>query len=770
MGRILDIYNEMQKQNAANTTPTEKGSYPGDAGSNGVDFAKFEDLINNPDVYLSGDSGDKSNFVNNATSDLSSLLKGLLNLPGVAIGAVTNPSSIPDTIAKAGGGILGEYNDLLGQPFRDGGIHAPDLKKTGQHLYERPVSSILDIIPFIKPLKALGGVGKTGEATSAVANTSRASTAAEAVSRAAPEAVSRAAPEVSKEALVQDLMATLKDPKSFERGVIPYPNTIERLDASIASKAAQSSPKYAARYIDDLGGKAFVPGEAGAIELAAPAADQAASAVAQAASGGEGVSKIGRFANKLAESLNPASKKMISKQNYSDSVIDIGNIENKFGVTGEATAAGKAKAYTQGKITSGAEISKKLANSNYSTDSIALGKLLKNKLLSTASFDELKEVNRIVNGVKRGGLFDLKTGNQIIDAQKLNKLKESLYEYGSQNSVARKVGEDAARVIRELLDEKVDGIRPHLNDYQVLAEGFNKLPEPNALTGGGIFDLLKKAGGAAASKGTQFAYNKAGGAGAEAAAGAAPKAGIIGKTAGLVGKGATSRYNQAFRNYPTGSGEQTQAPQSVGQGSQEQDLMALLTQAAGQGASSKGTNPYPIEKYTQDIANDPKNLAVYKEIFNAYQKEFADAKVPVGIQNQLIAAESALTIINEIENLYGQLGNSDNGLVASLQGIGKTAGAALQTDERARAYQSTKAAASRRLIKAMGEVGTLSKSDIDAAQALIPGLSDSTDTAALKLETLRSIINSNKQTIQSKYQTNETTGGGDLMSLLQSLQ
>lgn len=583
-----------------------------------------------------------------ATEDASALIQGILNLPRLGFQAVTNPASIPDIAVNAGGGIVNEYKDLITNP--------------AQHAYEKPFSTILDIIPFIKPAKALASAGKAGKAAEA---------------------------------------------------------------ANVSSKTAK------------------------------------------AASVGENVSTVGRGSNKVAEFLNPASKKMLAKQAYSDNVIDIGNVENRYGITGQATTAGKAKAYTQGKIISGSELGKILKKSNFTIDNAKLGDLLEEKLLANSSFEELKDIKRVVSGIKRGGQFDIKKGSQTFDPLRLNKIKEDLYEYGPKASVARGVGEKAAAVIRDLIDDNVEGSRPFLNDYQVLAEGFNALPETSGplARGGGVFDLLRQATSGAIGKTTQAVYNVAG----DSVPGV-PGGGLVKGAATKALKIPNSRYNQLFRNYPQAALPSIAAGGGTQQEEDQVDLTALLSQLdGGTDTAQAEENPYPIEAYVEDLQRDRKNADVYKKIFDAYQDKFAEQKIPVSIQNQLIAGESALTIVDEIEKQYAKLNQSDFGPLASILGLGKELGARTQTDELAKSYKASIQSASRRLIKAMGETGQLSAQDVEAAKQLIPGLGDSTDTARNKLDSLRAIIGSNISTIKNKYGDSQASQSGDYSALLQQL-
>lgn len=114
-----------------------------------------------PSISLGG-------LASNAGKDLYDIVNGVLNIPAVAkqgiIDRIKKGQMIdPQSLAGAAGetmikGIINEYNQALGEPLKGGDI----LGRIGQRAYEKPVSTALDVLPFIKLGKA-GAAGKAVE-------------------------------------------------------------------------------------------------------------------------------------------------------------------------------------------------------------------------------------------------------------------------------------------------------------------------------------------------------------------------------------------------------------------------------------------------------------------------------------------------------------------------------------------------------------------------------------------------------------------------------
>lgn len=132
-------------------------------------------------------------FVGNAGQDTKDLLNGVLGMPRnlydqaaainqqggqlpdargnigqAAANAATQTGALFNaTIAQPLGGLLNEANQVTGRPFEGGDI----LGRIGQRAYQKPVTTLLDVLPALqgaKALKATGAVGRAGAVTKAV--------------------------------------------------------------------------------------------------------------------------------------------------------------------------------------------------------------------------------------------------------------------------------------------------------------------------------------------------------------------------------------------------------------------------------------------------------------------------------------------------------------------------------------------------------------------------------------------------------------------------
>jgi hypothetical protein len=116
-------------------------------------------------------SGD---IVSNAGNDVKGILNGILGLPGNIFNqeagyvkeAAQDPNILTSTlkmvaspfrlIGNMAGGVVNEYNQALGQPLQGGDIVGRILNRA----YQKPVTTALDVLPFLQAGKAAMG-GKT---------------------------------------------------------------------------------------------------------------------------------------------------------------------------------------------------------------------------------------------------------------------------------------------------------------------------------------------------------------------------------------------------------------------------------------------------------------------------------------------------------------------------------------------------------------------------------------------------------------------------------
>lgn len=156
-------------QTGTQTTTTQNGSL----------YDAFEDVPDtanssagfNPEAQVKSESW-LGNLTKNAGNDLYSIVNGVLNIPSAVkegvIARIKEGKPIdPMSLGVAGGhtilkGAINEYNELLGRPMEGGDV----LGRIGQRAYEKPVSTVLDVLPFIGPLKKLATGSKASKVTS----------------------------------------------------------------------------------------------------------------------------------------------------------------------------------------------------------------------------------------------------------------------------------------------------------------------------------------------------------------------------------------------------------------------------------------------------------------------------------------------------------------------------------------------------------------------------------------------------------------------------
>jgi len=105
--------------------------------------------------------GEKSlgGLFENAGRDLGENLQGIASLPGAIAAILSGKVNLPDAGANVARGIFDEYKDIVTHPV--------------ETAYNKPISTALDIIPFLGAagkLKNLGRAGKVAQAVEAVDN------------------------------------------------------------------------------------------------------------------------------------------------------------------------------------------------------------------------------------------------------------------------------------------------------------------------------------------------------------------------------------------------------------------------------------------------------------------------------------------------------------------------------------------------------------------------------------------------------------------------
>lgn len=124
-------------------------------------------------------------------------------------------------------------------------------------------------------------------------------------------------------------------------------------------------------------------------------------------------------------------------------------------------------------------------------------------------------------------------------------------------------------------------------------------------------------------------------------------------------------------------------------------------------------------------------------------KTISDYMNPEGGADQRKAqakASNAKNIINSFEQQLQDIGLSNSGPGARVQGVTRQVGAAIGTDQKAKVYNDLRKGFASNMIRAFGEVGTLTDVDINRALGLIPSLGDTQFEAARKLQEMRSLL------------------------------
>lgn len=144
-----------------------------------------------------------------------------------------------------------------------------------------------------------------------------------------------------------------------------------------------------------------------------------------------------------------------------------------------------------------------------------------------------------------------------------------------------------------------------------------------------------------------------------------------------------------------------------------------------------------------------KNIGDLNTMLMAYEKVYGENQLSAQEKTAMKSAMEGLNLVDIIEENYQELQNrkltaKKGGILNRLEGAAKGNYAALtqegENGAAAATYASTINAFLSKLSRASGEKGVLTDKDIDRIQKAIPDFSDSPETAAMKLKTIREII------------------------------
>lgn len=178
-------------------------------------------------------------------------------------------------------------------------------------------------------------------------------------------------------------------------------------------------------------------------------------------------------------------------------------------------------------------------------------------------------------------------------------------------------------------------------------------------------------------------------------------------------------------------------------------------------APTANTDTSRLDQITRamDLALAAGDLDSYSKLASLYQTAYkiyapvAEATSPASSlnatqQGNLAKLESAGTAINQLEQLYDQAGGAQGRLGGSLAQFG----GALGINSGASAYENAARGLINQIAAAVGKTDSLNtEGEVQRALDLVPKITDTPEEAQTKLQSLRNMLNANKQTYQSIY-------------------
>lgn len=172
-------------------------------------------------------------------------------------------------------------------------------------------------------------------------------------------------------------------------------------------------------------------------------------------------------------------------------------------------------------------------------------------------------------------------------------------------------------------------------------------------------------------------------------------------------------------------------------------------------------NTARLEQITRamDLALAAGDLDSYSQLASLYQtayKIYAPAETATGgasslnatQQNNLAKLESAGSAIDQLEQLYNQAGGGQGRLGGKLAEIGANLG----MNSAASSYNSAARGLINQIAAAVGKTDSLNtEGEVQRALDLVPKITDTPEEAQVKLQSLRNMLNANKQTYQNIY-------------------
>lgn len=152
-----------------------------------------------------------------------------------------------------------------------------------------------------------------------------------------------------------------------------------------------------------------------------------------------------------------------------------------------------------------------------------------------------------------------------------------------------------------------------------------------------------------------------------------------------------------------------------------------------------------------DLTSFATLLDLYKqasELYGGDNTSNAASKLNATQQNNLAKLEAASTAIDELESLYNQAGGGQGRIGGNIAEFGAKLG--LNND--ASAYNSAARGLINQIAAAVGKTDSLNtEGEVQRAMDLVPKITDTPEEASAKLESLRKMLNANKQTYADLY-------------------
>lgn len=167
---------------------------------------------------------------------------------------------------------------------------------------------------------------------------------------------------------------------------------------------------------------------------------------------------------------------------------------------------------------------------------------------------------------------------------------------------------------------------------------------------------------------------------------------------------------------------------------------------------------------------DPEFADRIQAAFEAQSLGEAGGKLTAAQEQNLSKLDRADVLLSTYESKLDEIGTVE-GFPARLRGVFNKLLGSIGQAPKVQTFTDLRNGTVAMLAKALGEVGNLSKTDIEVAKANIPRLTDTTEEVRLKLETIRSIISKSRQNLLERTgKVLPQTGGINEQLLQQILQ